>query len=395
MECHRISIEPFGFETLLDDIPTSDFILLKMDLQVQVKFGTTDEAHRAIARLWMAAGARERLQAQVKELVAGYLRNAAADLKLEDLNTKRDDLQDKVLEAMASDLATMGVELASLTIQKITDASSGASAFEQLGRPSRAALKRDAEIAEAEALQVATEKRAIAETAAAQAKATSDMQIAEAEHELTVKREQLRGAQLEEKAKADQAGELAKAQAQLEVAHAAARVATETKQAEVVVPAEAAKQAAFLDAEAQKQRTIAEAEADAERIRVLALAELERDRAHAQGQRELAETYNLFSANAVQLLLFPKLFEMLPVLAEKIAQQYGNIDKLIVFDGGQNKLGQSAMQAFAQALEMANAMGLHVDLRNLMQGLQANDQNGHDESAHKAFVSAITGTPEE
>jgi|GEM_PF-2479053 len=99
MECHRISIEPFGFETLLDDIPTSDFILLKMDLQVQVKFGTTDEAHRAIARLWMAAGARERLQAQVKELVAGYLRNAAADLKLEDLNTKRDDLQDKVLEA--------------------------------------------------------------------------------------------------------------------------------------------------------------------------------------------------------------------------------------------------------------------------------------------------------
>ncbi|MEV5610415.1 SPFH domain-containing protein [Streptomyces sp. NPDC052225] len=187
-------------------------------------------------------------------IFAGHLRSIIGSMTVEEIVTERQKLATEVLDTSKAEMAKIGLHVDSLQIQSIDDGNTGY--IEAMSRPHKAAIQRQAQIAQAQATQASAE----AEQAAArkQAEYARQTAIVQAEYSAEVDRA---------KAQAEQAGPLALANAQQEVLAAQTELAM--KQAEL-----------------REKQLIAEivkpAQADAERIRVLALAEAERMKIQAE-----------------------------------------------------------------------------------------------------------------
>ncbi|MFI1093432.1 SPFH domain-containing protein [Streptomyces sp. NPDC020917] len=186
-------------------------------------------------------------------IFAGHLRSIIGSMTVEEIVTERQKLATEVLETSKSEMAKIGLIVDSLQIQSIDDGDTGY--IDAMSAPHKAAIQRQAQIAQAQATQAAVEaQQAAARNQAEYARQTA---VVQAEYNAEVDRVQ---------AQAAQAGPLAQAHAQQEVLAA---------QTELALRA----------AELRQQQLVAEivkpAEAEAERIRVLAVAEAERMRIQA------------------------------------------------------------------------------------------------------------------
>ncbi|MEC3992201.1 SPFH domain-containing protein [Actinacidiphila sp. DG2A-62] len=186
-------------------------------------------------------------------IFAGHLRSIIGSMTVEEIVTERQKLATEVLETSKSEMAKIGLTVDSLQIQSIDDGDTGY--IDAMSAPHKAAIQRQAQIAQAQATQASVEaQQAAARNQAEYARQTA---IVQAEYNAEVDRAQ---------AQAAQAGPLAQANAQREVLAA---------QTELALRA----------AELRQQQLVAEivkpAEAEAERIRVLAVAEAERMRIQA------------------------------------------------------------------------------------------------------------------
>ena len=186
-------------------------------------------------------------------IFAGHLRSIIGSMTVEEIVTERQKLATEVLETSKSEMAKIGLIVDSLQIQSIDDGDTGY--IDAMSAPHKAAIQRQAQIAQAQATQAAVEaQQAAARNQAEYARQTA---VVQAEYNAEVDRVQ---------AQAAQAGPLAQAHAQQEVLAA---------QTELALRA----------AELRQQQLVAEivkpAEAEAERIRVLAVADAERMRIQA------------------------------------------------------------------------------------------------------------------
>jgi uncharacterized membrane protein YqiK len=186
-------------------------------------------------------------------IFAGHLRAIIGSMTVEEIVTERQKLASEVLETSKSEMAKIGLTVDLLQIQSIDDGDTGYIAA--MSAPHKAAIQRQAQIAQAQATQASVEaQQAAARNQAEYARQTA---IVQAEYNAEVDRAQARAAQ---------AGPLAQAHAQQEVLAA---------QTELALKA----------AELRQQQLVAEivkpAEAEAERIRVLAAADAERMRIQA------------------------------------------------------------------------------------------------------------------
>jgi uncharacterized membrane protein YqiK len=186
-------------------------------------------------------------------IFAGHLRSIIGSMTVEEIVTERQKLATEVLETSKTEMAKIGLTVDSLQIQSIDDGRTGY--IEAMAAPHKAAIQRQAQIAQAQATQASVEaQQAAARNQAEYARQTA---VVQAEYNSEVDRVQ---------AQAAQAGPLAQAHAQQEVLAA---------QTELALRA----------AELRQQQLVAEvikpAEAEAERIRVLAVADAERMRIQA------------------------------------------------------------------------------------------------------------------
>jgi uncharacterized membrane protein YqiK len=186
-------------------------------------------------------------------IFAGHLRSIIGSMTVEEIVTERQKLATEVLETSKSEMGKIGLTVDSLQIQSIDDGDTGY--IDAMSAPHKAAIQRQAQIAQAQATQASVEaQQAATRNQAEYARHTA---IVQAEYNAEVDRAQ---------AQAAQAGPLAQANAQREVLAA---------QTELALRA----------AELRQQQLVAEivkpAEAEAERIRVLAVAEAERMRIQA------------------------------------------------------------------------------------------------------------------
>ncbi|CAG7658455.1 SPFH domain-containing protein [Actinacidiphila bryophytorum] len=186
-------------------------------------------------------------------IFAGHLRSIIGSMTVEEIVTERQKLATEVLETSKTEMAKIGLSVDSLQIQSIDDGDTGY--IEAMSAPHKAAIQRQAQIAQAQATQASVEaQQAAARNQAEYARQTA---VVQAEYTAQVDRAQ---------AQAAQAGPLAQAHAQQEVLAA---------QTELALRA----------AELRQQQLVAEivkpAEAEAERIRVLAVADAERMRIQA------------------------------------------------------------------------------------------------------------------
>jgi flotillin len=188
-------------------------------------------------------------------IFAGHLRSIIGSMTVEEIVTERQKLATEVLDGSKFEMVKIGLSVDSLQIQSIDDMNSGY--IDAMAAPHRAAIQRQAQIAQAQANQQAAEAQQ--ESQRKQAEYGRQTAVVQAEYKAQVDKAQAESAQV---------GPLAQAQSQMSVLAAQTELANKQAElrqrqliAEVVKPAEA---------EAEKVRVLAEA--DAQRTRVLAAA---------------------------------------------------------------------------------------------------------------------------
>jgi len=363
---------------------TKEGVPLNVDAVANVRIGSDDASIMAAAERFLTFD-NEAIRLIVLKTLEGQLRAVLAGLSIEKANDSREEFQQLVTSAAASDLAKMGIQIDNVVIQAIWD---DVGYLEALGKKRTAEVKRDAEVGAAEAQREQVEKVAAAELAAAQARAEADRSIAEAEKTRDVGKAEFAAKVRAAEATAAQAGPLADAQAmrqvrvaevEVEKAETEARIGVEEKrieqsrkaaEADVVVPALARKEATVAEADGRRQATMAEgdgesakrkalaaarqseleaeargkkanllAEADGEQAKLLAQAEGERALllAEAEGKEKLALALNTMNDAAQLLQILPTIMQTMPEVADRITRHLAEIDKVSILDfGGSN-----------------------------------------------------------
>lgn len=361
---NRISLLSSKLDVSTPEVYTEQGVPVMCDGTSIIKIGSSVEEIATAAEQFLGK-TREELENEAREVLEGHLRSILGSMTVEEIYQNRDKFSQSVQEVASVDLAKMGLIIVSFTIKEVRDKNGY---LDSLGKPRIAQVKRDADIAEAEAWKETRIKKAEAEKESQQAELQRQTEIAEASKEKELKLATYKEAQDIAKAKADQAYNLESARAQQEVVAQEMEVKVIERQkqieleekeivrrekqydSEVKKKADADRYAKEQEALAQKAREVAEAEA--ERFRVEALAEAEasqtrlagqaeaesilaRGAAEAEAKQKIADAFKEYGEAAVLSMVM----EMLPQLMKEAAQPLGNIDKISVVDtgsGGEN-----------------------------------------------------------
>ncbi|NOU94169.1 flotillin family protein [Paenibacillus sp. LMG 31456] len=351
----------------------------------------------------------EALKGEAQEVLEGHLRAILGSMTVEEVYRNRDKFAQEVQGVAAKDLKKMGLQIVSFTIKDLRDKHGY---LDALGKPRIAAVKRDAEIAEAQAVRDARVQKAQAEEDGQKAELLRDTNIAEAGKDKELKIASFKREQDQAKAEADQAYHIQEARSKQSVVEEQMKVEIVRKEREIDLEAKeilrrekqydsevkkkadadryAVEQAAEADkakrlreADALQYRIEAEAKAMAEQKRLNGLAEADAERAkgtaeadvirlrglaEAEAKQKLAEAFEKFGEAAVLDIIV----KMLPELAGKVAEPLKSIDKLTVVDTGHGegaaRLSNYVTSLMATAPEMLKSVS-GIDLDKLVKGL--------------------------
>ena len=254
----------------------------------------------------------------------------------------------------------MGLEVISFTIKEVRDKNEY---ITNMGRPDIARIKRDADVASAEAERDTAIKRAEAQRAAAVAKAQADQERvlaetvsaakqAQAQRDLEVQKASFKEMTTKQQAQADKAYELQTNITQQQIVAEAVKIKQVEKEQEIKVQeaeilrhekeliaqvlkgAQVEKQRIETLAEAEKQRLTMEAEGHAAATRTQGEAEAEiifkKGEAEAKAMNVKAEAYQEYNQAAV----VDKLITSLPEVVKALAAPLANVDKITVVSTG-------------------------------------------------------------
>ncbi|UTI40343.1 flotillin family protein [Niallia sp. RD1] len=349
---------------------------------------------------------------EAREVLEGHLRSILGSMTVEEIYKNRDKFSQEVQRVASHDLAKMGLIIVSFTIKDVRDKNGY---LESLGKPRIAQVKRDADIATAEADKETRIKKAEADKEAKKAELERATEIAEAEKENQMKIADYRRDQDIAKARADQTYDLESARSKQEVTEQEMQIKIIERQkqieleekeilrrekqydSEVKKKADADRYAMEQAAEANKRREIAEADAnqyriesqakaEAEKVRVDGLAKAEAEKAkgeteaeiirlkglaEAEAKRKIAEAYAQYG----QAAILDMVLEMLPEYAKQVASPLANIDKITVVDtgsdgsnGGANKVTGYATNLMSTMQESLKASA-GIDVKELLENL--------------------------
>ncbi|MFG2265942.1 flotillin family protein [Streptomyces sp. NPDC048720] len=286
---------------------------------------------------------QEQMSVLTGRIFAGHLRAIIGSMTVEEIVTERQKLAAEVLDTSKTEMATIGLIVDSLQIQSIDDGDTGY--IDAMSAPHKAAIQRQAQIAQAQATQAAVE--AEQEAARKQAEYARQTAIVRAEYSAQVDRAQ---------AEAAQAGPLAQAHAQQEV------LAAQTELAE-------------RQAKLRQQQLVAEvvkpAEAEAERVRILAAAEAQRMKIQA----EAAASYD-------RVALDRMLIDQLPQIVKEAAGGLSGANVNIL--NGADGLGEIAAGLVSQGLTILDSV------RQNMSG-QDQDAKADDNTNAKGLLQLRSG----
>lgn len=349
---------------------------------------------------------------EAREVLEGHLRSILGSMTVEEIYKNRDKFSQEVQRVASHDLAKMGLVIVSFTIKDVRDKNGY---LESLGKPRIAQVKRDADIATAEADKETRIKKAEADKDAKKAELERATEIAEAEKENQMKIADYRREQDVAKARADQAYDLESARSKQEVTEQEMQIKIIERQkqieleekeilrrekqydSEVKKKADADRYAMEQAAEANKRREIAEADAnqyriesqakaEAEKVRVDGLAKAEAEKAkgeteaeiirlkglaEAEAKRKIAEAYAQYG----QAAILDMVLGMLPEYAKQVASPLANIDKITVVDTGSDSSNGGANKVTGYATNLMSTMqeslkaSAGIDVKELLENL--------------------------
>ena len=376
-----LSLELLTIDVQTPEVYTSKGVPVKVDGVAQIKVKGDDISIATAAEQFLSKGTAE-IRNIAMQTLEGHLRAILGTMTVEDIYQNRDQFAQKVQEVAAGDMANMGLGIVSFTIRDIKDSQGY---LEALGKPRIAQVKRDAQIAQAEADRDAMIKSSQASQAGQEAKFVADTRIAEAERDFQSKTAEYTASVNQKRAEADLAydlqkfktGQLVKAeevqvqivekQKQIELQQQEIQRRQRELEAVVQKPADAeryrvetlanatkfqleteaagaalaAKAKGFASAEVAKATGIAEAEAN--KARGLAEASIieAQGAATAEAMRLKAESYKEYNEAAVIELIV----RILPELAAKVSEPLAKMEKMIVINSGEAGGGASKVTA--------------------------------------------------
>src|SRR6266513_5227675 len=296
-----LSLELMSFDVApKQDLYTRQGVAVTVEAVAQIKVKSDPESILTAAEQFLTKAPEER-EGLIRLVMEGHLRGIIGQLTVEEIVKQPEMVGERMRATCADDMSKMGLEVISFTIKEVRDKNEY---ITNMGKPDVARIKRDADVATAEASRdtavataaaqlaaaVATaeadQKRIEAQTAsqAKQAEATRDLEIKKATYLETVKRQQ---------AQADKAYEIQTNVMQQQVVAESVKVQQVEKEQQIKVqdaeilrrereliatvlkPAEVERKRIETMAEAEKGRLIAEAEGHANSTRAQGEAEAE------------------------------------------------------------------------------------------------------------------------
>src|SRR2546422_500837 len=188
------------------DVYTSKGVPVRVDGVAQIKVKGDDVSIATAAEQFLSKDT-EAIKNIAMQTLEGHLRAILGTMTVEDIYQNRDAFASKVQEVAAGDMANMGLGIVSFTIKDIRDSQGY---LEALGKPRIAQVKRDAQIAQAEADRDAAIRSAQANQAGQEATFLANTKIAEAQRDYESNVAQYTAVVNQKKAEADLAYDLQK-----------------------------------------------------------------------------------------------------------------------------------------------------------------------------------------
>jgi len=358
--CRLLSLELMSFDVApQQDLYTKQGVAVTVEAVAQIKVKSDPESIQTAAEQFLTKTPQER-EGLIRLVMEGHLRGIIGQLTVEEIVKQPEMVGDRMRSTCADDMNKMGLEVISFTIKEVRDKNEYIS---NMGRPDVARIKRDADVAAAEAERDTAIKRAEAMRAAAVAKAQADKERvlaetlsqaaqAEATRDLEVKKANFQETVQKQKASADKAYELQTNVMQQQVVAEQVKIQRVEKESQIAVqdaeiqrrerelvatvlkPAEIERQRIETLAAAEKQRLTFEADGHAASTRATGEAEAEiifkKGEAEAKAMNVKAEAYQEYNQAAV----VDKLLTNMPEIVKALAAPLANVDKITIVSTG-------------------------------------------------------------
>src|SRR6266540_2863745 len=168
-----LSLELMSFDVApQQDLYTRQGVAVTVEAVAQIKVKSDPESILTAAEQFLRKAPEER-EGLIRLVMEGHLRGIVGQLTVEQIVKEPEMVSDKVRGTCAEDINKMGLEVISFTIREVRDQNEY---IANMGKPDIARVRREADIAAAEADRDTAIKRAEAERAAAVAKAQADQE---------------------------------------------------------------------------------------------------------------------------------------------------------------------------------------------------------------------------
>ena len=377
----QLSLELMSFDVApQQDLYTKQGVAVTVEAVAQIKVRSDRESILTAAEQFLTKSPDQR-EGLIRLVMEGHLRGIIGQLTVEQIVKEPEMVAERMRSTCLDDMSKMGLEVISFTIREVRDKNEY---ITNMGRPDVARIKRDAEIASAEAERDTAIRRAISLREAAVAKSAADQERviaetaslgkqAEAQRDLDIQKAQYTEQSRRQEAQADKAYEIQTNVMQQQVVAEQVKVQQIEKEAQVKVQeaeilrhekelistvlkgseiekmrieniAAAEKSRLTIEAEGRAAAARVEGEAQAAVTRLTGSAEADiifsKGEAEAKAMNVKAEAYQEWSQAAVVDKLITNMAEIVRAMAEPL----GKVDKItIVSTGNDGNIGANKM----------------------------------------------------
>jgi flotillin len=398
----ELSLELMSFDVApQQDLYTRQGVAVTVEAVAQIKVRSDQASILTAAEQFLTKPPQQR-EGLIRLVMEGHLRGIIGQLTVEQIVKEPEMVGERMRATCAEDMSKMGLEVISFTIKEVRDKNEYIS---NMGRPDVARIKRDAEMATADAERDTAIKRATALRESAVAKAQADQERviaetasqtrqAEAQRDLEIKKAEYAEQSRRQQATADKAYELqtnimlqqvtaeqvkvkqVEKEGQIKVQEAEISRHEKELIATVLKGAEIEKQRIENMAAAEKNRLTTEAEGRASAIRTQGEAEasiiFQKGEAEAKAMSVKAEAYQEWNQAAVVDKLLTNMADVVRAMAEPLSK----VDHITIVStgnddaAGAHKITGDMTRIAAQVPALFEALS-GMDIKQLMANVKA------------------------
>lgn len=375
-------------------VPTNEFINVTVDGVANIKISSDPELLAKAAEALLNMDQQE-LIALVTQVLEGNMREIVGSVGLKEMVQDRQGVAKKITENVVPDMEKLGIEVVNFNIQNFKD---GAGTIENMGIDNVEQIRKNAQIAKANAQRDIAIASSQAQEQANAVKVEADKKIAEQNAELAVQQAEMQIRADSKKAEADAAYSIQQENQRktIEIAKADADIARREKEAEIAVKekqldAEIRKQADAenyrIAKEAEAELTRRQREADAKKYEAMQEAEAKKAQAEAvrfamEQEAEGIKAKGLAEALAIEkkaeaqkrmgeASVIEMYLQALPAIVKNAADPLSQTKKIVMYgDGNATKVVKDVMHSANQVVDgVKEATG--IDLASLIASIGA------------------------